>query len=218
MSYRLPIFPLHTVLFPGATLELRIFESRYKAMLKECMEGDRRFGVALIKRGEEVGGHAEPHRVGTVARIEKISPPARSGLPIEFVGERRFRIISLDRSLPYLTAQVEPFDDVESLPPPSDLIRHARHEARRFISVLLAARGVWSGSLKLPSEPMALSYFIGMMAAEAPQRSRQKVLEADSLTARLQAGIALIDEEAHRLAPAIMRSGPGQQESRFSAN
>ncbi|MCH8222137.1 MAG: LON peptidase substrate-binding domain-containing protein [Chloroflexi bacterium] len=72
MSETLPIFPLNTVLFPGAPLPLRIFEPRYREMLKRCLDGDRRFGVALIKSGPEVGGPAEPHDVGTVARIERV--------------------------------------------------------------------------------------------------------------------------------------------------
>ena len=73
MSETLPIFPLNTVLFPGAPLPLRIFEPRYREMLQACLEADRRFGVALIKSGQEVGESAEPYEIGTVARIEKVS-------------------------------------------------------------------------------------------------------------------------------------------------
>jgi hypothetical protein len=124
----------------------------------------------------------------------------------------------LDRSQAYLAAQVEPYDDVETLAPPSDLLRHARIEAKRFVSLMLAARGVWSASLQLPPDPMALSYFMGIAAPEAPLKARQKLLEADSLTKRLQAGVALLEEESIRLRPAIMRSGPGTEEARFSAN
>ena len=49
MSRELPLFPLGTVLFPGATLPLRIFENRYKEMLRHCLDNDRRFGVVLIR-------------------------------------------------------------------------------------------------------------------------------------------------------------------------
>ena len=56
MRETLPIFPLNTVLFPGAPLPLRIFEPRYREMLKRCLDGGRRFGVVLIKSGPEVGG------------------------------------------------------------------------------------------------------------------------------------------------------------------
>jgi len=32
--YSLPLFPLNTVLFPGMTLPLHIFEPRYRVMIK----------------------------------------------------------------------------------------------------------------------------------------------------------------------------------------
>ena len=44
MPRELPIFPLPLVLFPGVVQPLHIFEPRYRAMLKDCLEGDRRFG------------------------------------------------------------------------------------------------------------------------------------------------------------------------------
>ena len=111
MSETLPIFPLNTVLFPGAPLPLRIFEPRYREMLKRCLDGDRRFGVALIKSGPEVGGPAEPHDVGTVARIERVRDQEMGTIPIFARGEERFRIVGLDRSQPYLIGEVESLGD-----------------------------------------------------------------------------------------------------------
>ena len=97
-------------------------------------------------------------------------------------------------------------------------MRYGRKAARRFVGLLLAARGAYSAGLSVPSDPVALSYFMGIVAADAPLRARQKVLEADGLALRLQAGIALLEEEGERTRPAIMRAGPGEQESRFSTN
>ena len=39
------LFPLNTVLFPGATLPLHIFEPRYRRMLADCLAGDKSFGI-----------------------------------------------------------------------------------------------------------------------------------------------------------------------------
>jgi uncharacterized protein len=218
MTSYLRLFPLNTVLFPGATLSLRIFEDRYKEMLRECLSADRRFGVCLIKKGEEVGGEAEPYRVGTVARIEAIGAPTRGGLPIEVIGERRFRIVRLDRTKAFLGAQVNPFDDVESNLPPSDFVRYAVKAGKDFVSLLLASRGVWKAGLGVPDDPVALSYFLGLAATDAALRDKQKLLETESLLQRLQAGVALLEQESKQLRAAIMRSGPGLQESRFSTN
>src|SRR5665213_2195919 len=52
----MPMFPLSSVLFPGAALPLRIFEDRYRHLVADVMTGDRAFGVVLIARGSEVGG------------------------------------------------------------------------------------------------------------------------------------------------------------------
>ncbi len=53
---RLPMFPLSAVLFPHASMPLHVFEPRYRELIRECLDGDRRFGVVLIERGSEVGG------------------------------------------------------------------------------------------------------------------------------------------------------------------
>ena len=68
----LPIFPLNTVLFPGARLPLHIFEERYKAMINACIDERRPFGVCLIRSGSEPGAPAEPFNVGTTAHIRQV--------------------------------------------------------------------------------------------------------------------------------------------------
>src|SRR3546814_21025825 len=60
----LPMFPLGSAVVPGAGLPLHVFEDRYRALMKDCMAGDREFGVVLIERGSEVGGRSEERRVG----------------------------------------------------------------------------------------------------------------------------------------------------------
>ena len=70
---RLPLFPLNVVMFPNTSIPLQIFEDRYKQMLRDCLDGDSRFGVTLIKEGAEVGDPATPHSVGTVADIVHVN-------------------------------------------------------------------------------------------------------------------------------------------------
>ena len=68
-TVRVPLFPLHVVLFPGGPLPLRIFETRYIDMVSERMRGDGPFGVVLIRDGVEAGGPAATFETGTLARI-----------------------------------------------------------------------------------------------------------------------------------------------------
>src|SRR3546814_13632786 len=60
----LPLFPLHTVLLPGAALGLRVFEPRYLALLRECGRSGGGFGICLILDGEEYGAPATPAAFG----------------------------------------------------------------------------------------------------------------------------------------------------------
>ena len=103
----LPLFPLHTVLFPGMPLPLHIFESRYKQMIDYCLKENSTFGVSLIHRGSEAFGPlAEPHKIGCTARIIEVQPLDDGRLNIVTVGERRFRIHSLNFDMPYLLGKV----------------------------------------------------------------------------------------------------------------
>src|SRR4029079_8619918 len=65
----LPIFPLNTVLFPGALLPLKIFEQRYVDMTKACVRDHSDFGVCRIREGREVGLPAVPEHIGCSAQI-----------------------------------------------------------------------------------------------------------------------------------------------------
>lgn len=89
----IPLFPLHTVLFPGGALGLRVFEARYLDMITECMKHDGGFGVCLIREGDEVGQAAVPYEVGTLVRISYFDRRADGLLGITVNGERRFRIV-----------------------------------------------------------------------------------------------------------------------------
>ncbi len=92
----IPLFPLRTVLFPGGPLRLRIFETRYLDMVSRCLREDNCFGVCLIRRGNETGRPADPHLIGTTARIVDWSQGADGLLGLLALGEQRFRIVEAE--------------------------------------------------------------------------------------------------------------------------
>lgn len=125
-TFELPIFPLGSVLFPGGTLALKIFEQRYMDMAKDCLKRAQPFGIALIREGEEVGAPAAPHLVGTLARIDDWDMPNLGVLQVKVIGGTRFRIItstvtksglimgtvnSIDADLPASGAELSPCAD-----------------------------------------------------------------------------------------------------------
>ena len=87
------LFPLHTVLFPGGLLPLRIFEQRYMQMVSACLRESVPFGVCLIREGKEVGAPAVPHSVGCIARIVQWDMQQLGVLNVVARGEGRFRIL-----------------------------------------------------------------------------------------------------------------------------
>jgi hypothetical protein len=113
----LPLFPLNTVLFPEGVLPLKVFETRYIDMVRECMKLDRPFGVVRIKSGREVGTAAVPDGVGCLAHIEQWDMPELGLLMLQTCGGQRFRILET-RVLPdqRLEARVELIADDEDTP------------------------------------------------------------------------------------------------------
>jgi Lon protease-like protein len=93
---RIPLFPLKTVLFPGGTLPLKVFEQRYVDMTKRCLADDAPFGVCLITSGEEVArpGAAAPAfaDIGTLARIATWDMPQLGILHVSVTGGTRFKV------------------------------------------------------------------------------------------------------------------------------
>lgn len=88
----LPLFPLHTVLFPGGELRLRLFEPRYLDMLRECGRRGTGFGVCLIVQGREAGVPAIPAAWGTRASIADFYTLPDGLLGIRAQGEERFHV------------------------------------------------------------------------------------------------------------------------------
>lgn len=107
-----PMFPLGQPLLPGALLPLQVFESRYLALMKSCLEMDEpMFGVVMIERGREVGGGDERSSIGTLARIVDIASFDDGRLAVTTVGAERLRVIGWHDDAPYPRARIETWPD-----------------------------------------------------------------------------------------------------------
>ena len=93
MSESLPLFPLQTVLFPEALLPLRIFESRYIDMVRECLRAGHGFGV-VARFPQDERGSAWHARIGTEAIITDFTTLEDGLLGLSTRGQRRFLIES----------------------------------------------------------------------------------------------------------------------------
>jgi Lon protease-like protein len=110
---KLPLFPLNTVLFPGCTLDLQIFEARYLDMIGRCMKQGEGFGVVCILEGQEVGEAASRFAaIGCEALIRDWQQRPNGLLGIRVEGGRRFHVSKAEVLRDQLTlAEVEWLDD-----------------------------------------------------------------------------------------------------------
>ncbi len=209
----LPIFPLNTVLFPGASLPLQIFEERYKLMMTHCLEGDSKFGVVLIRQGAEVGGPAEPHLTGTMAQIVQVNRVRGGRMFISVTGQQRFRITEITQRRPYMAALVQPLEDEADAPLPPSEMEAVRDAVTAYYRLLIGIRGGWAQSARMPSEPGGLSYFIAGTLQIRPQE-KQELLEQPSASRRLEAELDLLRSETEQLRPRVaaeLRKGFSRQ-------
>jgi len=111
----IPLFPLHTVLCPGIVLPLHVFEDRYRALTRHCLDTGEPFGVVLIREGAEVGSASRPLALAGVGALVEIReagryPDGRYDLLAAATGRFTIRAVDPIRE-PYLIADVTPLED-----------------------------------------------------------------------------------------------------------
>ena len=204
----LRLFPLGLVLFPGASLPLRIFEERYKVMIGECLEGDKQFGVLLIKEGVEVGGPAQPYRVGTTARITKSQKMDGGRYNLHTVGERRFQLVEITQDVPFLMGRVEYLteDDAEEL---GELPERAGELLGEYWRTVTSLQGGWVKELDVPKGPVALSFAVAQVVSQPP-RVGQFLLQIPSARERIERALPLLEERLGLAKEELEKKGPFQ--------
>lgn len=197
----LPIFPLNVVLFPGMQLPLHIFEERYLSMIEDCLANDSPFGVTLIQNGHEVGGLAEPHLIGTTARITDVENLEEGQMNIQVIGERRFRLLELLAIKPYPVASVHLYNESEYIPERclSRLVRRAREAYLQYAWSLNELIPDADLSYRVPEDPLNLANFIASRFETIGLHQRQLLLEILGVEALLNREICWLTQEERRL-------------------
>ncbi|MBI3974110.1 MAG: LON peptidase substrate-binding domain-containing protein [Chloroflexi bacterium] len=218
MPGQLPVFPLNTVLFPGAPLPLHIFEQRYRTMIGACLEMvEPSFAVMLIREGDEVvedaathqviGRPVVPHEVGTIAKIVQADRLSDGRFQLVCIGTRRVRLQRMVQREPYLVAELAPLDDdepAEAAAALAALATRVRGLAAELL-VTIAQSQTLEGALRpetldalaaaIPTEAAELSYFVTRMLAAASAAEKQAILAATSARERLRLEMPLVERE-----------------------
>ncbi|MGX1130024.1 Lon protease-like protein [Streptomyces glaucescens] len=229
-TVRLPLFPLNSVLFPGLVLPLNVFEERYRAMMRALLktpdDEPRRFAVVAIRDGHEVAASApgmpdptslpergpaagfgpDPakafHGTGCIADAATIRERADGSFEVLATGTTRVRLLSVDASGPYLTAELqelpeEPGDEAGALA--EGVLRAFRQYQKRLAGA--RERSLATGG-ELPDEPSVVSYLVAAaMMLDVP--TKQRLLQAPDTASRLRDELKLLRAET-----AIIRTLP----------
>jgi Lon protease-like protein len=209
MAELLPLFPLTTVLFPEMLLPLHIFEPRYRLLVRRSMDEDRPFGVVLIRSGQDVGGNAEPHSIGTEAKIMAFSPLSDGRSYIVVRGGRRFAIEeAIPDTEPYLVGRVRYLEEQEG----DDAQERAAVAVEAYGQYIVAVMAVTDdarGDRAIVDEmasalPREAAYRIAAsLAVDASER--QRLLELPSDADRLDAEKNLLERETMLLRDLLVR-------------
>ena len=222
MSESLPLFPLSTVLFPGMRLPLHIFEPRYRQLVADLLDQPepRRFGVIAIRKGKETGvdGVAALYDVGCVATVRQVESREDGRYDLLTVGTQRFRLLGLDKSLPYLRGEIEPLpDETGEAREAAYVTRRVQEAFRGYLNLLVDRGGGVISVADLPDEPLLLSYIVAAaMIIDLPDR--QSLLAAPDALARLKAERSLLTREIGMLRATTSRPAPDFNYEPFSPN
>ena len=124
-SESLSLFPLPTVLVPGAALGLRVFEPRYLDLVSECGRKGTGFGVCLLMDGDEGSETTAAAAFGTEALIEDFGTGDDGLRTLRVRGARRFHARQLrvrDNGLQVAEVEWADPDPVEPLRPEHGLL------------------------------------------------------------------------------------------------
>jgi uncharacterized protein len=183
------MFPLNTVLFPGMSVPLQVFEDRYRALVHHLLRvedpTERVFGSVGIREGYEVGEHGAQwlFKIGCRVKMTEVEASADGTFELVVVGLDRIELEHLDTSGTYPVGRVTSLAEQDlPVPEPVDLAARATYDAYREALVEID-REPPSGDL--PSDPAYLSW---ALAALAPLTlaQRQALLEAEDAEGRLQ--------------------------------
>lgn len=195
----LPLFPLGTVLLPGASLPLHIFEPRYRQLTVDLVTGAvprRSFGVIAVKQGLE--SPEEIHEIGCTAVLREVRRLPDGRFDILTRGEKRFRLLDIDdKAAPYLIGSVEwvpdadpAADEVMLLP----VLARAAREAHRQYCKVAWQHGEWAE----PADDVDAASLPHLLAADCllPLEDRQALLESCDPVQRLRLVRRLLIREA----------------------
>ncbi|MBA4197018.1 MAG: peptidase S16 [Chitinophaga sp.] len=94
MTNFIPVFPLNLVVYPGESLNLHIFEPRYKQLINECFVEKKLFGIPVVIENNLTD-------LGTLIAIKEIVKVYEDGrMDVKTEGIKIFKVLETIQSIP----------------------------------------------------------------------------------------------------------------------
>ncbi|MEY2554769.1 MAG: uncharacterized protein QOC57_2629 [Ilumatobacteraceae bacterium] len=179
----MPMFPLGSVLLPGAMLPLHVFEPRYQQLVRDCVDAPaHEFGVVLIDRGQEVGGGDSRLDVGVVAEIMQVAAMDGGRFAVVALGTRRIRVRQWLADDPYPRAEVEQWPDDDGVLS-TDRLEEVAARVKRCVG-LAVEMGDRSGvpDVELSHDPTIDTFLLAAISPFGPADQYAVLCAADPVT------------------------------------
>ncbi len=139
-TFKLPLFPLQAVLFPGGLLSLKVFEARYLDLVTDCLRGHKNFGIIALQTRREMqvkeGAVPRMESIGVVAELLDVDSTQAGILQVRCKGLQRFDIKTSHQETDGLwVARVSSRPDDLDASPPGDMLETVRALATAIASL-----------------------------------------------------------------------------------
>jgi Lon protease-like protein len=153
------------------------------------------FGVSLIQSSRAPQSHLPSHDIGTAAYLTAKSQRQDGRWDVVAKGERRFRILDIDESMPYTMATVEWIEEELGDPTEADtILRIAGAQFHRYAGGIARLTHRPFTDVTIPEDPIRASYDL---ASRLPLHTweRQRLLQSRTAVERLSEVSYLAERE-----------------------
>ncbi len=192
------MFPLNTVVFPGMSVPLHVFEERYVALVEHLLAttepANRLFGTVAIREGYEVGDHGAQsvYRLGCLLQLTDVERRPDGSFDVVAVARDRLLLSEMIPGGDYPHGLVTIITESKTTVA-TEVLDRARATFTAYRAAVAELQGdPFEGSL--PKDPSYLAWTLASIVP-LPMAERQSLLEADDVEARLDLMTRLLRDE-----------------------
>ena len=193
-GFDIPILPLrNSVFFPGSIMPISVGRPKTLAMVKAVEESSEPIGIVAQKDGSiDDPGPDDLFVMGTTGRIVKALKAGDEGFHLVLQGLKRFRVLALTQTTPYLRARVVEVKDINADPLKIEaLVMNVKKTAREVVTLMPE---IPSGAAQFVDGIDDPGHLADLIAAnlDVSVEEKMEVLNLVEVTARLEHVLELL--------------------------